>query len=116
MSHLTVLLSHSCGAARDLARLDDYLHRTAEQRASLPDASPEWFDGVARAERTRDALVQQLLEVTHLVGRATTAAAESSRALGEDLVEVAREIEMHFTAHARAAREVEELLSGSPPE
>ena len=116
VSHLTVLLSHSCGAARDLARLDDYLHRTAEQRASLPDAPPEWFDGVARAERTRDALVQQLLEVTHLVGRATTAAAESSRALGEDLVEVAREIEMHFTAHARAAREVEELLSGSPPE
>lgn len=115
VSHLTVLLSHSCSAARDLARLDDYLRRTAEQRANLPDAPAEWFDGVTRAERTRDALVQQMLEVTHLVGRATTAAAESSRALGEELVEVAREIEMHFTAHARAAREIEAMLAAPRP-
>ncbi len=110
VNHLTALLLHCCAAARDLARLDDYFDRMSRQRESLPDGSAEWHDGVTRAESTRDALVQQLLEVTHLIGRATTAAAESSRALGEDLVEVAREIETNFTTHAQAAREIEELL------
>ncbi|MEE8518823.1 MAG: serine/threonine-protein kinase, partial [Dehalococcoidia bacterium] len=124
---LTELLAHSCDAALDLSDLDENLAQLMSQRERLgalspqspdsPDApnSPKWNDGIALAERTRDRLVQKLLEVIGLLGRARGHSSAFLAAEGKQLGELARDIERHCEAHALAAQEIEQLLGAAAP-
>ena len=66
---LTELLTVACGAAVDLSQLDENLGRFERQRDHLAALPEGWLDTLARTERTRDALVQRLLEAMTVVGR-----------------------------------------------
>ncbi len=107
---LTGLVTAACGAARDLADLDEQLGRFERQREHFAAASPERLDALARCERTRDALVQRLLEAMTAVARLRTQQAELSEAGEPTLGDVTRELQAEADAQAGAAREIEALL------
>jgi serine/threonine protein kinase len=105
------LLPAACGAATDLAQLDENLGRFERQRDRLAARPEGWLDTLARCERTRDALVQRLLEAMTVVGRLqgqqAALAAESDDTLGE----LTRELKVEAEAQAAAAKEMKQLLS-----
>ena len=107
---LEELLTAACRAARDLADLDEQLTRFERQRERLALAGPERLDALARCERTRDALVQRLLEAMTAVARLRTQQAELSDAGEPTLDEVTRELQAEADAQAAAAREIAVLL------
>ena len=69
---------------RDLADLDEKLGRFERQRERLAAAAPERLDALTRSERTRDALVQRLLEAMTAVARLRTQQAELTQARRSD--------------------------------
>jgi predicted Ser/Thr protein kinase len=108
------LLLHACRAASDLSDLDESLEHL-ESRWSAETAQPDgrWMDGLVRAERVRDGLIQKLLDgiaVMHRL-RAATIQASPARELLGDLVDA---IDESTRAHAEALREIEALLEGDP--
>ena len=107
---LAVLVTAACGAARDLADLDEQLARFERQRERLVAAGPERLDALARCERTRDGLVQRLLEAMTAVARLRTQQAELRGAEEPALADVTRELQQEADAQAAAAREIRELL------
>jgi hypothetical protein len=109
---LEELVTAACCAARDLADLDEQLTRFERQRERLAAAGPERLDALARCERTRDALVQRLLEAMTAVSRLRTQQAELSDAGESTLGEVTRELREEGDAQAAAAREIAVLLGG----
>ncbi len=107
---LEELVTAACGAARDLSDLDENLGRFERQRERLAAASPERLDALTRSERTRDALVQRLLEAMTAVARLRTQQAELSQEADPTLGELAGELRREAEAQAAAARELEALL------
>jgi hypothetical protein len=107
---LEALVTAACGAARDLADLDEQLARFERQRERLVAAGPERLDALARCERTRDGLVQRLLEAMTAVARLRTQQAELRGAEEPALADVTRELQQEAEAQAAAAREIRELL------
>jgi predicted Ser/Thr protein kinase len=107
---LEALVTAACGAARDLADLDEQLARFERQRERLVAAGPERLDALARCERTRDALVQRLLEAMTAVARLRTQQAELRGAEEPALTDVTRELQQEADVQAAAAREIRELL------
>jgi hypothetical protein len=105
------LLPAACSAATDLAQLDENLGRFERQRDRLAARPEGWLDTLARCERTRDALVQRLLEAMTVVGRLqgqqAALAAESDDTLGE----LTRELKVEAETQAAAAKEMRELMS-----
>ena len=101
---LEELVTAACRAARDLADLDDQLTRFERQRERLAAASPERLDALARCERTRDALVQRLLEAMTAVSRLRTQQAELSDAGESTLGDVTRELGRKPTRRRRRRR------------
>lgn len=99
------LLSSACGAARDLAQLEQGLSVLEGHLDDSTDAD-RWLDGLALAERTRDALVQKFLDGLTLLTRVRSDIARSSDEHRE-LVELLDDIE----AHAEAQHEVEALVA-----
>ena len=99
------LLSSACGAARDLAQLEQGLSVLEGHVDESTDAD-RWLDGLALAERTRDGLVQKFLDGLTLLTRVRSDIARSSDEHRE-LVELLNDIE----AHADAQHEVEALVA-----
>jgi hypothetical protein len=105
------LLLHACDAATDLADLEDSLSQLERQRARPGSrTSGAWNTAVARVERSRDALVQRLLDAITALAEARLRAVEATGADGDRLAELAVEMKREVTAYAEARREVEALL------
>jgi hypothetical protein len=104
------LVSAACRAALDLGDLDENLGRFERQRERFVAASPERLDALARCERTRDALVQRLLEAMTAVARLRTQHAELAEESEPTLADVTRELQAEAAAQAAAAKEIEALL------
>jgi hypothetical protein len=105
------LVTAACRAALDLADLDENLTRFERQRERFAGASPERLDALARCERTRDALVQRLLEAMTAVTRLRTQQVELAGESDPTLGELTRELQAEADAQAAAAREIEALLA-----
>jgi hypothetical protein len=107
---LEELLAASLSAATDLAELDASLSRFEHQRDRLAARPATWMDALARCERTRDALVQRLLEAMTVLGKLqgqTADFGETYSGLAESVAELRTEAE----ARAAAAAEIEALLA-----
>jgi len=105
------LVTAACRAALDLADLDENLTRFERQRERFAGASTERLDALARCERTRDALVQRLLEGMTAVTRLRTQQAELAGDRDPTLGELTRELQAEADAQGAAAREIEALLA-----
>jgi hypothetical protein len=110
MREVDELVAAACATAADLARLDDSLGAAAELRDRPAEASTQWLDTVAAAERARDAMVQRMLDAVAVLGRLGVQRAAAEPA-GDQLAELTRELEREGAAQAAAAREIEELLA-----
>ena len=108
---LAELLPAACGAATDLAQLDENLGRFERQRDQLAARPEGWLDTLARCERTRDALVQRLLEAMTVVGRLQGQQAALAAESDDTLAELTRELKVEAEAQALAAKEMSELMS-----
>jgi hypothetical protein len=104
------LLTAACQAALDLADLDENLGRFERQRERFVAGTPERLDALARCERTRDALVQRLLEGMSALTRLRTQHAELAGESDPALADLTRELKAEAEAQAAAAREIEALL------
>jgi hypothetical protein len=102
------LLAACCEAAGDLARLDLSLGVLEAQRERSA-RSERWHDALARCARSRDRLVQRMLDAITVLSDAGAQAA--GRRGGERrLTEMTEELARTARAESEAAREVEELL------
>jgi hypothetical protein len=105
------LVLHACDAATDLADLEDSLERLERQRARPGSrTSGGWHTVVARVERSRDALVQRLLDAITTLGEARLRAVEATAADTGRLAELSDQMRAEVQAYAEARREVEALL------
>jgi hypothetical protein len=104
---LSELLTAACASAAELGDLDENLTRFERQRdrfASLPEG---WVDTLSRCERTRDALVQRLLEAMTVVGQLQT---QSAEAAAPTLAELPRQLRGEAELQATAAEEITRFL------
>ena len=108
---LEQVLVAACGAASDLAQLDDNLASLEAQRDRFAVPPAGWLDALARCERVRDGLAQRLLDATTALGTLRTEAVAQRGALGTELSELTRELEAEAAARAAAAKEVAALLA-----
>lgn len=104
------LVTAACRAALDLSDLDENLTRFERQRERFVAGPPERLDALSRCERTRDALVQRLLEAMTAVARLRTQHAELAGESEPTLAELTRELRAEAEAQAAAAREIAVLL------
>jgi predicted Ser/Thr protein kinase len=107
---LAELLPAACSAAIDLAQLDENLGRFERQRDQLATRPEGMLDALARCERTRDALVQRLLEAMTVVGRLQGQQAALAAESDDTLAEVTKELKAEAEAQAAAAKEIKELI------
>jgi hypothetical protein len=107
---LADLLMAACGAATDLSQLDENLGRFERQRDRLAALPEGWLDTLARCERTRDALVQRLLEAMTVAGRLQGQQAAFAAATDESLADLTRELRLEGEAQGAAAKEVAALF------
>jgi hypothetical protein len=108
---LADLLGASCVAAADVALLDDSLGRFAQQRARLAAHPRGWMDALARCERSRDALVQRLLEAMTVLGRLQGQVVDLGAARSE-LSDSIAQLEREAAARSAATAEMAALLDG----
>ena len=111
---LTDLIISACSAASDLAQLDENLGRFERQRERFATLPSGWLDALARCERTRDALVQRLLEAMTVLGKLQSQSAELADANDPTLPDLTRELQDEARAQSEAAKEIEALLALSP--
>lgn len=107
---IDALLLYGCQAARDVADLDDHLGLLEDSPLiETHVADVRWMDGLIRAERLRDGLVQKFLHGIAVLQRLRTETSRSdpARALIEGLV---TSIDESSRAHAEAIQEIEALL------
>ncbi len=97
--------------AVEVSRLDQALSVLDGTPVSDPEDQNMW-DVVTRAQRTRDQLVQRLLEAIASLGRAHDHLAESETRLAA-IGEAARDLEEDAARQAEATKEIEALLAGS---
>ncbi|HUR95297.1 MAG TPA: serine/threonine-protein kinase [Gemmatimonadales bacterium] len=105
------LVTAACRAALDLSDLDENLTRFERQRERFVTGSAERLDALSRCERTRDALVQRLLEAMTAVARLRTQHAELAGEGDSTLADLTRELQAEAAAQSAAAKEIEALLS-----
>jgi len=110
-SELATVLEHACEAAMDLSDLDENLTRFEKQRESFPNRPEGWLDALSQCERTRDALVQRLLDVMTVLGQARSLGAMAATGPSARLAEMGAELSRDLKAHEQAAKEVEALLA-----
>jgi hypothetical protein len=104
---LSELLDQAADAAGDLQRLDDALTLLERRREASDGAPGPWMDSMSALERSRDRLMQQLLDTVTLLGRLQAGVAGSSEGAGARLAALGRELELREDA----MREVERLVS-----
>ena len=106
---LNELLTASCVAASDLAQLDAGLARFENQHQRLATQPAGWMDALRRCERSRDALVQRLLEAMTVLGQLQGQSADLGLAQSE-LAASTAELRTEADAHAAAAAEIAALF------
>ncbi len=104
---LSELLDRASDAAGDLQRLDDALTLLERRREASDRAPGPWMDSMSALERSRDRLMQQLLDTVTLLGRLQAGAAGSSEGAGAQVAALGKELELR----EEAMREVEQLVS-----
>ncbi|MFI5209455.1 MAG: serine/threonine-protein kinase [Gemmatimonadales bacterium] len=105
------VLEGACRAARQVSALEESL--TSLERQAEASTDPKMIDAADALERGRDRLVQELLETLTAMGRAQgrlALAGAASRAGGDELALLAKELEESVALRAEAAAEVEESL------
>ncbi len=107
---IEALLLHACDAALDLAELDETLERLEHQRERAARPGEAWNAALARAERTRDALVQRMLDAISALGDARVRAIEADGRGAERLAALSEELRRELGHYAEARREVEAML------
>jgi len=105
------LLAAACGAARELAVLEQHLDAFDAQADRLADPPAAWLDALSRCERGRDALGQRLLEAVAALSGTFGERALQAASPGESLATLTRDLDEEGRLQAEAAREVESLLS-----
>jgi protein kinase-like protein len=103
------LVVAACGAARDLAALEQHLSAFDARRDRLANAPTGWLDALSRCERGRDLLTQRLLEASAALSAWQASAAETPDT--ETLGELARDLGEEGRRQEAAAREGAELLA-----
>jgi predicted Ser/Thr protein kinase len=109
---LEEVLLRACGIATDLGDLDDTLTRLEELRDANLAPPPAWNEAVQTAERTRELLVQRLLDAAATLGQLRVRAIEQQQEpaeLGQDLSDITRELKRDIETYAAAVREVAEI-------
>jgi hypothetical protein len=101
----TELLDRACDGTADLQRLDDALTLLERRREAADGAPGPWMDSMSTLERSRDRLMQQLLDAVALLGRLHAGAADGAV---EQLEAMGREL----AVRNQAVEEVERLLAG----
>jgi len=103
------LIVAACGAARDLAALEQHLAAFDARRDRLADASAQWLDALSRCEQGRDLLTQRLLEASAALSgwQARVLDGEGTDALAS----LTRDLDAEGRRQEAAAREVAELLA-----
>jgi serine/threonine protein kinase len=104
------LLLHACAAARDLAAVEAHLSDLESQRGRLTGSLERWSENLSDTERTRDRLVQRLLDALAVLGRSRTRALEAAGLGHEGLDQVGSELELEVKAYVEGLREVAELV------
>jgi hypothetical protein len=99
------LLDRACDATGDLQRLDDALTLVERRREQADGAPGPWMDGISTLERSRDRLMQQLLDAVTLLTRLQAGAAEGA-------VEQLADVERELSLRREAMIDVETLLAG----
>jgi hypothetical protein len=105
------LLTACCEAAGDLSRLDLSLG-VLEAHRERAGRSERWHDALARCARSRDRLVQRMLDAITVLSDAGAQAA-GRRGADRRLTEITEELARTARAESEAAREVEELLGAA---
>ncbi len=108
---LADLLAAACAAATDLWQLDENLGRFERQRDRLAGLPEGWLDTLARCERTRDALVQRLLEAMTVAGRLQGQQAAFAVATDDSLADLTRELRLEGEAQGAAAKDIAALFA-----
>jgi hypothetical protein len=108
---LSELLTAACASAGELADLDDNLTRFERQRDRFTSLPEGWVDALSRCERTRDALVQRLLEAMTVVGQLQIQSADEA---APALAELTRELQGEAERQTAAAEEITRFLERKP--
>jgi len=105
------LLASAEQLAQDLESLDAGL-AVMERQATFASGEVEtgWLETHDRVSRTRDRLVQRMLDALAALARARAAGSEAALNESADLVELARELARDAELQAEARRDVEALL------
>jgi hypothetical protein len=104
----TELLDRAADATADLQRLDDALTLLERRREHSGDASAPWVESVSALERSRDRLMQHLLDGVTILSRLQAGGASGT---AEELNEMNRQLERR----REAMDEVERLLAAAEP-
>ncbi|MGH7546955.1 MAG: hypothetical protein ACREMM_02115, partial [Gemmatimonadales bacterium] len=104
------LVVAACGAARDLAALEQQLSAFDARRDRLTHAPAGWLDALSRCERGRDLLTQRLLEASAALSAWQARAVDGEGEVADTLAELARDLGEEGRRQEAAAREVAELL------
>ena len=104
------LLLHACAAARDLADVEAHLTELESRRERFNGGLERWADSLGDTERTRDKLVQRMLDALALLGRVRTRALEASELTHQALGSTGAELDLEVKAYAEGLREVAELV------
>lgn len=108
---MDVLLSSAEQLAKDLESLDAGLAVMERQAMFVSgEIDARWIETHDRVSRTRDRLVQRILDALAALARARAAGSEVKLSGAADLTELARELARDAELQAEARREVELLL------
>jgi predicted Ser/Thr protein kinase len=108
-AHVGPLVVAACGAARDLAALEQHLDAfdAARDRSATPPAG--WLDALSHCEQGRDLLTQRLLETSAALSHWQAIAPRPS-AGDEELADLTRALSEEAQIQTAATREIAELL------
>jgi len=99
----------ACASARDLAALDASLGQFTRER-DRDNADPKWLDSLVECERTRDGVVQRLLDAVTVLGQLDVQAIRGTDDTTVRLGELVAEIGGEVNARSAAREEMESLL------
>jgi len=102
------LVSAACDAARQLSALELHLDAFAAQQKPTSEQSPRWRDALERSRRGRDLLTQRLEDASAALSRWQAAQGAD---VGENLGNLARQLNEESRYQQDAAHEVEALLA-----
>jgi hypothetical protein len=106
---VAALVQATSDVAREVARLDETL-RVLEAQRDRVGASARWAEATSACASARDRLVQRMLDVVTVLGKATAQASDRGDAAVR-IGELTTELERTVRVEADAARDVDALLA-----